>query len=96
MPEGTPRTWTLCPDCHFVLYGEGSPCHCSIAGKVPPLVEVIELEPVLDLLEEAVGARMTLARMQECGLLEVRSLEAEDPGVALLRAHGRLKGASDE
>lgn len=50
-------------------------------------VEVIELEPVLDLLEVAVKARLTHA----ASFGEQKQLEASDLGVALLRTHGRLK-----
>lgn len=88
--EGTLRTWTL-----TIVRG------CVGAVQAQPLlayrdgerIEVIELEPVLDLLErvedwlqvpdyqryeDVVAAKTTLADVE-----------------ALLRAHGRLKGASD-
>jgi hypothetical protein len=89
--EGTPRTWTLveCEGCgellgvqdHLRIRSEHNDLadHC---GQRP--VEVIALEPVLDLLERALVEIGTDAE----GAPWPVSREIE----ALLRAHGRLKG----
>lgn len=48
--------------------------------------DVVQLEPMLDLLEVAVRARIACA----VGFGEGEQLEASDPGVAFLREHGKL------
>ena len=82
MAEGTPRTWTLSekPDSHLRWTRLKRENECSFSDEI--LIEVIEKEPVLDLLERAYLGKYNLGA----------GLEIE----AFLRTHGRLKGASDE
>lgn len=91
--EGTPRTWTLSerePRLGATLASTEvggirvKPEHeCSFSDEI--LTQVIELEPVLDLLARYAGSTNPCV-----------TYETSEATQALLAAHGRLKGAKGE
>lgn len=93
--EGTPRTWLLRNE--EVTPGRMRWYVVPTApdGDFHERVAVLEEEPVLNLLERAYEA---LARRPQSPLPSDnrRSREEIAPIAAVLRAHGRLKGAGDE
>jgi hypothetical protein len=79
--EGTPRTWTLWRENYeWRVRADGD----MPAIKSEPAVALIELVPVLDLLER----HLPMDGKPRCAV--------DRETIALLQSHGRLKGASDE
>jgi hypothetical protein len=105
--EGAPRTWTLKLDHGDVIVEQAAAAQEYRDGE---RIDVIEKEPVLDLLELSHAAvKMYVAGIEndrhEPGTGPLANYHASSSAgghvalerlEALLRAHGRLKGAGDE
>lgn len=83
------RTFVLSVSAGVIVADEEE---CSFAGE--EIVEVIELEPVLDLLERLVPRVWITSDVSPCagpGFEHIRPAQRE--AIALLRTHGRLRNA---